>query len=366
MKRKQVILLLTILASSIIGVIIISKTSNSIHDYPGPFDRRFADASITPLRSRPIAIDKAELVSAGNSHIYLWSSLNPFKVIDVDRETLALKEESLMIRDVDTLHFFNIEARLDSPYFYLADGTVPYIYRCGISDWECNRFMYDSTYFLDIEPLTSGSFALRSMVRDDDRCALLLQSNTAPHVVRRQGLLSKQKDGCFCTDGLMNRDPVTRNLVYTYFYRNEYLVLDTNLYMVNKGRTIDTFNIARIETAIIQTKSSISYRLASPAFPINKRSYAAGSLLYILSTVRGRNEERKIFETSSVIDIYDTKEAAYQLSFYVPDRNGNKLNEFLVEGHEFIALFGNEIVIYDINELIMPLRQPRFSSMDQE
>jgi hypothetical protein len=53
--------------------------------------------------------------------------------------------------------------------------------------------------------------------------------NQNPKVSLNHELLEKQVDGVFDTDGQLLRDDITGELVYIYFYRNEFMVMDSNL-----------------------------------------------------------------------------------------------------------------------------------------
>src|SRR5690606_3253437 len=62
-------------------------------------------------------------------------------------------------------------------------------------------------------------------------------------------LIQKQKDGIFDTDGMLRYNSDKNQIIYTYYYRNEFITADSNLNLDYQGRTIDTVKNAVIKIA---------------------------------------------------------------------------------------------------------------------
>ena len=165
--------------------------------------------------------------------------------------------------------------------------------------------------------------------------------------MRYPDILTKQIDGLFCTDGMLNYDPGTQILVYIYYYRNEFILLDKNLNIIKTGHTIDTTKIARIKVANINSDKSTN--LAAPPEFINLRSSISGDWLFIQSPVKAINEQEDEFSNNSVIDIYTISDDKYRFSIYIPDLNHKKISAFQVRGKNLYAIQDKYLTIFRLN-----------------
>jgi len=169
------------------------------------------------------------------------------------------------------------------------------------------------------------------------------------YTVRAYDLLEKQIDGLFCTDGMLHYDRATSQMIYVYFYRNQFLCMDTSMNLLFRGNTIDTIGHARIKVARIESENSIT--LAGPPAIVNRRSYACQNRLFVNSSLMGKNEDPDEFNSNSVIDVYDLgKEGKYIMSFYLPDYQGYKMKMFAASRNEFIAIHGRYLIRYNLDE----------------
>jgi len=132
-------------------------------------------------------------------------------------------------------------------------------------------------------------------------------------------ILEKQIDGVFCVDGTMRFSKEIDRLVYTYRYRNQFIVMDTNLNVVARINTIDTTSKAKIKIATI--KSTNSRTLASPPFVVNNQTSVYKQWLFVNSSLLALNDDPDTFNTTSIIDVYDIVNAKYLFSFYIGNNN---------------------------------------------
>jgi len=160
-------------------------------------------------------------------------------------------------------------------------------------------------------------------------------------------ILTKQIDGLFCTDGILNYDPGTRQLVYTYYYRNEFILLDKNLNVIKTAHTIDTTSRAHIKVAKINSDKSVT--LASPPEFVNLRSSLSGNWLFIQSPVKAINEQEDEFANNSAIDIYNVSDNKYHFSIYIPDLNQKKISAFQVHGKNLYVIQDKFLTIFRLN-----------------
>src|SRR5690606_28851791 len=110
------------------------------------------------------------------------------------------------------------------------------------------KFMEDKIYFSLLQPIKDDSFVFRSQ-----------RASTGEHVLGKLKVtdsttfelydhaLQKQIDGVFDTDGQLITDEKTQQGIYTYYYRNQYLVYKSQNNQFTPGKTIDTTSLAKIQ-----------------------------------------------------------------------------------------------------------------------
>src|SRR5690606_29049517 len=146
-------------------------------------------------------------------------------------------------------------------------------------------------------PIGPKTIALKMMNAKTKERTLGMESNVEPYVKLNSDILEKQLDGIFCTDGqlIYNRD--LSQLVYIYYYRNEYMVMDSKMKLLYRARTIDTVSKAHIKLASL--RSGEVRKLASPPNIVNLGAYASGAHLYIHATGMAKNDDETTFNRSS-------------------------------------------------------------------
>jgi hypothetical protein len=160
-------------------------------------------------------------------------------------------------------------------------------------------------------------------------------------------VLVRQVDGIFCTDGSINYSPTLDAFVYVYFYRNEYLGLDTNLNLVFRGKTIDTTSVAKIKVTRLHDRITMS----APPLVVNRISQVAGDELFVCSEHRATNEFESHWKELSVIDVYNIRDQSYKYSFYVPDFDNHRMESFLVHDDYLVAQFHTNFLLFRLNKV---------------
>src|SRR5690606_24026341 len=122
-------------------------------------------------------------------------------------------------------------------------------------------------------------------------------------------LLEQQIDGVFDVDGTMVLDRERPKLGYVYFYRNQFMTMDPGLGNLNRQRTIDTVQRARIEVA--QENRAGRVQMQAPPLTINKAANMAGDLMMVQSDRLGHNESKDMLDQASIIDVYNYNNRTY-------------------------------------------------------
>jgi hypothetical protein len=343
---KNRIFIMLILAVIAIGtVLILWATVKSSLNYANGFSRKFVPGfSVTALDTLDLKFDSYYIAGNTSHHLYLANITAPQHLLPVNVHSLDTQNIKLQLDNADGFVFRSLTVQVDSPLFFMTDGTVPAIFKGGLENRKADPAGEPGVYFIDLEPLSQSSFAIRMV--DDKKQARLGKLNLKNYSLDfPDGLLEKQVDGLFCTDGALLSDGKRERVVYVYLYRNEYLVMDTTLRMLNRGNTIDTNSIAKIEINAIASERSI--KVSGLSREVNLISTISDGRLFINSGLKADNENHKISQGKSVIDAYDLDDQSYIHSFYV-GYDGKKVRDFRVIGDEVIALYDRYIILFDL------------------
>jgi hypothetical protein len=131
-----------------------------------------------------------------------------------------------------------------------------------------------------------------------------------------------------------------------YSYRNEILIIDTNLKVVKKINTIDPIDTAKIKIDKIRSNKSTTF--SAPPILVNASYSIWNRYIFIHSKIMARNEDEAFFHDSSVIDIYNLSNGKYLYSFYIPSYNYKPISGFQVFDNYLITLSDKYIIKYDI------------------
>jgi hypothetical protein len=327
-------------------VLVLSILSDTLIQRPSSFLRAFPPHPAIQETSYDIGFNSYYIAGVSENSLYLGNYTAPLHLLVFNSTLTDSQHVKISIPNIERETFWSVRVKIDSPYFYVADGARPRIYSGGINTWHGNRTPYDSAYFVDFVPINSRSFAIRSLSSESNEYVLGKESIRSPHVQLKPGLLEKQIDGQFCVDGMMHYDKKTSRLVYIYFYRNQFVVMDSSLNLKFRGRTIDTTRVAKIKIATISANHSKT--MAAPPLLVNKLSCIYDKWLFINSDLMAKNESHKVFDKVSVIDVYNLATKQYAFSFYLSHYTHRKVKDFRVWNNKLFALFDHFVVVFDL------------------
>lgn len=310
------------------------------------FIRRFPGHPAIQDKKLDLTYDSYYIAGVDQEQIYLGNTTAPLHAVVMDTALQNKKTVRLSI-DQDSLPFKFLQLRVIPPYFFLADGTTSYIGRGKTTDWKAHAILNASAFFSKIEPIDSSHVVIRAVSSATQESVLgkISLLDTSKVEVSHE-LLQKQVDGMFDVDGVLLYNRQLQKLVYTYFYRNQYIVADNALQLDHFGKTIDTISRAQIKVGTIASKGL--QKMAAPALTVNKYSATYGPYLFVNSKLVGRYEPIEVWDYTSIIDVYNIVENTYLFSFHVYDIGEDKLRSFQVFDDKFIGLIGNHIVTYQM------------------
>jgi len=328
--------------SAIAGLIIVVSGyafSDAMMRKENPFIRRFT--AVPFEASREVKLNNPHFYFAGftQGKIYLGNNESPLHILSYDKD-LSNREDFKIHLDRDDFPFRSLQIKVDSTSFYLWDGMVPVIFKGFITDWRAHIIYNGPEFFTKAQPIGNGKIALRTQKPPRGEHLMAVFEPGKP-IVRRNDFLEKQLDGIFDTEGTLQYSRELKQFVYTYYYRNQFLVADSLLNMLFRGNTIDTTTTADLK--IVRIKKTGDTKLARPPVTVNKDTSLWSNLLFVNSGLRGRFETKEVWDQASIIDVYDIVKNEYLVSFYVYDTHQEKLDAFMATDQGLYTLFGNTI-----------------------
>lgn len=348
-KSKTVLKLaiIAIICSAMISILYL-YSERTMH-LENPFIRRFIQGSASKTAEAELSNNSKYFAGTDGRTIYFGDSQAPLHIIAYDT-TLKAKRHYKIQLERENFPFASVQVRIAPPYFYLMDGTVPVIYKGKITDWKAKLLMYDNNYYFSkAEIIAPDKIAFRAQQLKTLYNILgtftfkdSLQVQYAPN------LLQKQIDGYFDTDGMMQFDRQNQKLIYTYYYRNQFIIADKNLNLIHRGNTIDTTTKAKLK--VVHIKETGQRKIASIPETVNQLAVVSNNLLFINSKLIGRYEPKEMWKQASIVDVYNIEKNAYLSSIYIYDINKNRLKEMFVVDNNLYAIIGHQVYKYHLSK----------------
>lgn len=339
---KHLVPLLLVFIGSILFILCLNYLSAEDQEYN--FVRTPHQLVLDPEAFWDIHTNTYYVAGKVSDKIYLGNNSAPKKILILETGLPdSIKEDSIRVPNAlrKASHIM-----VDSNAFTVLDLISYHIYRGSTDDWKANAFMTDGAFFAEAAPVNNNTFIFRTFSDTVREYVLAKKTKFPSSMERKSGLLEKQIDGLFCTDGMLHYNRQNNQIIYVYFYRNQFLCMDTSLNLRYRGNSIDPIKKARIKVARLKEDGSTT--LASPPYLVNKRSHTWGEWLFIYSNIKAKNEEWDFFKETSAIDVYSLNTGSYSYSFYIPEFRGYKVKEFKVFDSTLVAIQGHYLVTYTL------------------
>lgn len=314
------------------------------------FTRRLQPGAITLSGSLDLKYPAYYIAGYADQHIYLGNYSASLHLLAANLNLKDTQQLTLRLAPEERYAWKLARLMVDSPAVYMAEGKTPSLYRGNLDDLRMNRFLPQSCYFNILQNISPGSFISRSIHVDSlgNRQNILAKISTGPPYVKLgKGIITKQVDGIFCTDGTLDYDKQTGKLVYLYHYRNQFITLDTNLNLVNTGHTLDTNTRAKIQVADMSTGTS---KFSAPPVYVNSLARIANNRIYIISTLLADNEKDHTRRDNEIMDVYSLETGKYIHTIYIPLTGKERITDFIVKGDRLFALCDHYLNAYTIAE----------------
>lgn len=314
------------------------------------FIRIFHAHPFVALKQIDLSYNSYYFAGSGKQTIYLGNFSTPYHLLAVDKNLEHSDKVNLVIEQPGPFSRNAANIKIDSPDIYLIDplpqkawqGTIGHASVIPIKQVFTDRFSL-------VLPISRSTLIYRTF-DTPGQSSTLKKVSLVDNVVSHQSIaLERQIDGMFCTDGTLTYDKSRNQLVYLYYYRNEFICFDTTLTMIRKSHTIDPISQARLTVDQHTSGTSKTLSLASPPLQINKGTSLSGGRLFVHAARRAHNEEESVFEKYSVIDVYTVKDGRYHFSLYIPDINDKKIRDFEVIDSILYILQDQHMRAYTLN-----------------
>jgi uncharacterized membrane protein YphA (DoxX/SURF4 family) len=347
-KRSKITLVLFLISvASVLTILLLYVSSESLMHKNNPFIRRFIQGAAIKDKETNLPNNSYYFAGLSKGKIYLANSVAPLSVIVIDT-TLKTKNRYTIQLDRYDYPFRTVQVRIVPPYFYLVDGTVPVIFKGNISDWKAKAIMKENNhYFSNAVIIDSNEIIFRTQDSQSHENILgkfLMKDSLA--VVYARDVLQKQIDGFFDTDGIMQYNAELKRFVYLYYYRNQFIVTDNGLKVVYRGKTIDTTAHAKLKVAYI--KELGERKLSSPPYTVNLKSTLTSNLLFVNSAILGRFESKEMWKQASIVDVYDIRKNTYLSSIYIYNAGSLKMNDMIADNSNLYVLLGYHLHKYKL------------------
>ena len=335
--------------SGIFGIAIVAGLfvwSEDLLHHDNNFTRRFEAHAAIEKKDIDLKYNSYYFAGFGGNRIYLGNSSAPALITTVDT-TFTVTDTSIIALDRERLAFRSVQVKVSPPHFYVMDGTVPCIFKGSVTDWKAGLKVKSGAYF-ELPQLTSENNMVFRITDPSTNTNVLgtMDFVTSEEVRYNNGLLQKQIDGVFDTDGTLLFSESLQKIVYVYYYRNEYIVTDRNLKLQYRGRTIDTTTQAAIKVAKLSVRQQS--KMNAPPQMVNKSTAVNRNLLFVQSELPGHYESKVMWKTAAIVDVYNIEKDAYLFSFYVYNVKGKKMRKFMVTDTQLFALIGEHLVSYEL------------------
>jgi len=342
----------TILISACSALLIYISRSVSEGNVNNGFSRKFITPTIT-LKSVIILPNKSfAFLGTLNKKIILFNYADKIHLFPLNATLSKLDTTTIKFPTGFYMNGLNVYKDIQAPLLFLGNAygdvavsngstTIPY----KIKGVHFDNFKAISDRTLIVRARHNyGSQKNRSLARLSLADSVRLKKDYPfPNV----------KDALFTNDGWLQYDKKNARILYMYYYKGEFLTLDTNLNLLYKGKTVDTVRTANITTGVVTTKTKNGFNKSitqtTPPKVVNAYMTTYNNLVYVISRLKADNETKSEFAKNQVIDVYDLRSGKYLYSFYIRRYIGNKLNQFLIEDNRLIAIFETFLVSYNFS-----------------
>lgn len=288
----------------------------------------------------------------GQSRICLGNMAAPLTLLSCNYKLKDTVYTKLPFSSELKLDWHVARSRIDSPFVCLMDYRTPALAMARLDARFNKSYSMEGMHFDLMQLLSPGSVIVNGYEPAiGQKSVQKIWLGAAGAVLNKNQSYAHQLQtgGDFSIDGFITCNRKQNAVLFTYYYRNTFICLDTNLNLRYIGKTIDTNTIAKLNVEQLQVDGKKVETITGSPVIVNKRGYSDGNFFYLQAGLRADNERLKIFENPVTIDVYQLDTGAYCHSLYLPEYKGEVLSGFSVRGNMLIAIRGRYLLTYGID-----------------
>ncbi|WP_157831499.1 hypothetical protein [Confluentibacter flavum] len=346
--KTKILRIVGCLILGMLPVLILNLIPHTNHKNESAFIRRFPPHFLANKNTINIKTNRGYITGMDSSKLYIGYATTPLKLSSFQWDYNEFLTSSFSIKDSFPIAWKVLKNSVFENHIYLMEGLTPNIFESSLEKNVLFRKKIDSVTFTDCLPLSTSLFIVKTFntQRTQQVLALLREGSNNLHIPNMN--LKKQVDGFFCVDGDLIYNKEAERIIYTYRYRNEFLIFDSNLKFLYAENTIDPNFQAQIKVSSIKEHGMEKIILTAPPHVVNKKSFSQGQWLFINSNIISKNEDQLRFHSKSVIDIYELESGDYKYSFYIPSYEGLVMKDFAFYNNTLAVLYDQGIIVFNM------------------
>ncbi|WP_291068593.1 MULTISPECIES: DoxX family protein [unclassified Empedobacter] len=345
--RGYIIEQTTLTIIGIVSVTILYSLSEQKSQYNNAFTRKYIPHLAEKLTTLNLESTGYYIAGIDSCYAYLAHPNAPLFLRTYDYHTQNVINNRIKIKN-ELLPYKRIITSVNSPYFYLGDGTVGIIEKGILNDYTASLETIDNAYYNQYVPGKKDHFGLSITSQKTKQTALALLYKTVDgfQIKINDTSLKSHYDGAFDLDGLLIWNEQHQIFLFVYYYKNEIIILDSMMNEKNVMKSIDSLNEPELDVAFY--KKDQNYRLGPKTIRVNETIATYGDYLYIHSKRLGNFEEEH--QSASIIDVYDLVNNHYLHSFYLYHKPKQQLMDFKIYQNSVFAVIDDEIYRYQLKK----------------
>jgi|26BtaG_2_1085354.scaffolds.fasta_scaffold00078_10 hypothetical protein len=342
-KIKKKVLLLTLLAIfGIAAVTLLFVFSEKKMHRNNAFIRRYPHHPLLSKDTIDLKYNSYYFAGVTDNYIYLGNYTAPLNVFQVSLDFKDTISYRIKLSDRHT-EYKSPRVRVLDSTFYLMDGQAPVINTGNVANWEVTKTYNNIGFFTVIEPIKKDTLGIRTISSASGKNVLgsiKLSNNSITELYA--DMLDGTLDGYFDRDGMLVVNDDKQKLIYVYYYKNEYLVVDSGFKLFERKKTIDTITKAVLDVQEFKSKNQSA--LGSGTITVNGISASSGNYLLINSSRMGKYEPNQDLKRVSIMDVYNLDDGTYSFSFYLYRHNQENLLGLKLKGRNLYVILDTYLI----------------------
>lgn len=309
------------------------------------FSRNYLPGYITTLKEINLLLKTSYIAGVSETNLYLGNASSPFQY-SIINNLKNKKDFSLNAPKNISLTYSALQLTIDSPLISMIDYRTSYVLKGNLHESFNTILKLDNHGLTAGIPISNTTAIVYTYIENLKQRVIAKKKIDGKTKYSKIYFLEKKGDGKFTLDGKLHF--YKNRLFFIYYYKNEFIELDTNLNLIYKAKTIDTNSTAKVQTAYITSNKATTF--ATPPQAVNKKSFVFDNKLFIYSELRANNDSEKTINNNFIIDVYNLSNRKYGYSFLIPKYKGQRFKGLAINRKIMYVLFENSIVVFKIND----------------